>query len=107
MADTKKGFKLVTELPNDESFVSMINYNDTVYVCTNKSMYMMVDECMVKMEIEMEDDDLTESLSHIAYDEEPRLQIDGKMVNHLGGYLVKRVVITGNKLVNIIMDYDS
>ena len=102
MADKRKGFKFVTELAGDEYFVSMITYNDTVYVCTNKSMYMLVDECMVKMEIEMEDTE-----AHEAYDEEPILQIDGKYVNHIGGYLIKRVVIVRDKLVNLIMDYDK
>ena len=102
MADKREGFKFVKALTGDEYFVSMINYNDTVYVCTNKSMYMLVDECMVKMEIEMEDTE-----AHEAYDEEPILQIDGKYVNHIGGYLIKRVVIVRDKLVNLIMDYDK
>ena len=102
MADKRKGFKFVTELAGSEHFVSMINYHDTVYVCTDRSMYMMVDECLVKMEIEMEDSEVNE-----AYDDEPLLQINGSMVNHLGGYLVKRVVVVNDKLVNIIMDFDN
>ncbi len=54
--EARKGFKYVTELPGSEKFVSMINYNDTVYVCTDRSMYMMVDECMVRMDIEISDE---------------------------------------------------
>ena len=101
MADKRDGFKFVTALSGDEHFVSMINYNGTVYVCTNKSMYKLVDECMVKMEIEMEDNDIE------LIDDEVSLQINGGMVNHLCGQLVDRIVIVNSKLVNIIMDYDN
>ena len=100
--EKRKGFKFVTELTGSEYFVSMINYDDTVYVCTNKSMYMLVDECLVKMEIEMEDDEVDE-----VYDKEPILQVDGKFVNHIGGYLIERVVIVNDRTVNLIMDFDN
>ena len=102
MADKRKGFKFVTELAGSEQFVSMIEFDGDVFVCTNKSMYKLVDECLMNMEIEMEDDVISE-----VYDEQPTLQIDGYRVNHLCGRLIRRVVVVGDKLVNIIMDYDN
>ena len=99
MENKRKGFKVVKDLTGDEYFVSMINYDDTIYVCTNNSMYILADECLTKMEIEMEDDDVE------LIGDEVSLQVDGKMVNHLCGHLIKRVAIVNDRLVNIIMDW--
>ena len=52
----RKGFKYVTELPGSEKFVSMIPFEGEVFVCTDRSMYKMIDECLVRMDIEITDE---------------------------------------------------
>jgi len=56
MADKRNGFKYVTELPGSEKFVSMIQLKGEVFVCTDRSMYKMVDERLVRMNIEIADE---------------------------------------------------
>ena len=91
--EKRKSFKYVKVLPDDEYFVSMIEYAGTLFTCTNKAMYQLVDECMVKVNIEVEVSDKEIDVL---------LRINGKPFNHVVGEQVKRVVIVGDKLINII-----
>lgn len=53
MTRKRKGFEYVTELPGSEKFVSMITFEGDVYVCTDRSMYKLVDECLERINIEI------------------------------------------------------
>ena len=55
--EKRKGYRYVTELPGAEKFVSMIEFLGDVYVCTDRSMYKMIDEALVKMDIQISDDE--------------------------------------------------
>lgn len=55
--EKRKGFRFVTELPGAEKFVSMIEFKGDVYVCTDRSMYKMVGECLERMNIQISDNE--------------------------------------------------
>lgn len=55
--ETRQGYKRVTTLPGDETFVSMIEFQGDIFVLTDGSMYKMIDECLVKQDIQIVDDD--------------------------------------------------
>ena len=57
MAERRKGFKYVTELPGAEKFVSMIQSGNNVYVCTDRSIYKMVGERLTRMDIQISDEE--------------------------------------------------
>ena len=54
--EKRKGFRYSTELPGSEKFVLMTYFEGGVFVCTDRSMYKMVDECLVRMDIEITDE---------------------------------------------------
>ena len=98
--ERRQGYKYVTALPGAEKFVSMIEFEGQVFVLTDCSMYQMIDECLVKVNIQMKDDTPDPVVEGDGY---VLLQHNGlKLSNLKFKSKVEGIVVVDKKLINIV-----